>query len=195
MTNIPGFTGSLYTITAYKLSTGDLSGVEVPIDSFACDIDVPQEYSMEMYNIVTKNPTTAGTPFTDNVSPMPSDLKIKGLITAYVVRSFLDVLNIPFDIKNALTQKDSYLNSRIAQFYNILNSGYFFKVKTPFNIFNRMVLNHSRFLNTLKATNALYVELDFQDVFLSGDIQSPTQNQNSKNNVDRDPVNQGIKNG
>lgn len=179
------FFGSSLKIVGRQPSLGNIGNSDTSLSTFELVIDNVINQNFLNSPVVTQHPTTRGTPVTDFTYRMPWRYQIEGLVSASTLSSSLD-----FNV-DSIFGSSNYLSTRFEKFRQALTQKYIFKVYTGVNVFDSMGIVDLQISKMRERYNCLEVMITFQELLVAktGDLS------NTKNNQDRQPVNQGVKNG
>lgn len=179
------FTGNTLKIVGSQFTPGnvgvqgaDSNKLELVIDNY-----ISQKLGLE--NTITRQPTSRGTPSNDSIYREPAEYTISGVLSSSTLSSSLD-----FNI-SSLLGSNNYLSTKADQVFKSALGQYIFSVYTGVNFFPSMGIRELNLERRKEAYNCLWIDLVMQEI-----IVATTSNlYNTKNNSDRPPASQGIKNG
>lgn len=179
------FTGNTLKIVGYQLTSGDIGNQELSSNSIELVIDnyISQDFGFS--NIITKQPTSRGTPDNDWIYREPIDYSISGVLSSSTLSSSLD-----FNVASFLGA-NNYLSTKTNELFKASLGQYVFSVYAGVFNFISMGISELHLSRKRESYNCLWIDLTMQELI----IPSTSNNYNTRNNSDRAPANQGIKNG
>jgi hypothetical protein len=174
------------TVSAGKLSRdssdeftrdfGDTSTITINID--CCTM-----INMGFQNIITKQPTTSGTPINDNLARQALTWAVEGYLSTSTWGSTIQFIE---NFKNS----NDYLGQRINNLQKALMNPYIFKVYGGYVVLDSMAMATCQTSQSPEKINALKINLVMQET-----IRSPGDAAQTAYNSNRDYLNRGKQNG
>ena len=179
------FTGNTLKIVGYQVNAGTVGGEGSESNSIELIVDNNQSQVWGISRVLTKNPTSRGTPVADHSYRQPVMYSVKGLLSSSTLSSSLD-----FNL-DSIVGSSNYLSTKVAQLLKASLGQYIFEVYTGLNFFPAMGVVNVSLRRSRESYNALMIDLTMQELLpASNDLPSRT-----KDNADRHPADQGVKHG
>lgn len=179
------FTGNTLKLIGSQVSSGNIGSQLASLNPVELVIDNYMEQDFHLPNIVTRQPTSRGTPNNDFMYREPWIYSIRGLLSSSTLSSSLDFNLGSFEGAN------SYLSTKFSQAMKLALGQYIFTAYTGVGIFPSLGILDLYLHRDKKRYNCLEISLVLQELMLASTSNSYT----TKNNEDRPPADQGIKNG
>lgn len=178
------------TVNAGKPSKGfggstDFESIQQPQNpsTITINIDCATTLSLGFQNIITKQPTTSGTPINDNLARQAKTWAVEGYISLSTFGSTLQF------VKN-FNNSNNYLAQRIDNLEKALMNPYIFKVYGGCIVWDSMAMATCQLSQTPDKINAMKINLVMQET-----IRSPGDAAQTAYNSNRDYLNRGKQNG
>lgn len=179
------FTENTLSIKGYQLTAGNIGSQSASSNPIELVIDNYIEQYFELNNIITKQPTSRGTPGNDWMYREPWEYSVSGVLSSSTLSSSLD-----FNL-DSFIGPNNYLSTKFNQAFSAALGQYIFFVYTGVNSYPSMGISRMKLSRKRESYNCLWIDLSLQELI----IPTTSQSYNTRNNSDRPPAKQGIKNG
>ncbi len=155
---------------------------------FVLPLDNAMMQGFRFSNIITKQPTNAGTPRNDNIARLPISYKVEGYISQNTwYRTKLGPLLIDF---NSIFTDEDYLRMQFRNISKGAMNPYIFEVNAGIGIFQSMAIESIEVIHNPEAKNCLKLSIVMQEA-----IKSPSGYRPPENNKNKPPLNRGQQSG